>query len=280
MHPVADGVAAVVGYGLGYLAFVVREFEVHSSAVYVELFAEVFFAHRRAFEVPSGKSFAPRRGPVHDVFGRCLFPEGEIGGVALLALSVEFAGGGEQLIDVASGKPSVAVLAVEAWYVEIDGAFAFVGIAAVENFFDVFDLFDYVARGVRLYRWRQYVQGIHGLVVAVEVELHHFHRFELFEACFFCHFIFAVVGIVFKMAYVGYVAYIAHFVPEMPEITEEDVECYGRARVSEVSVAVDRRAAYIHSDALRMERSEYFFLTRQRVVDSEQRISHCRLVMP
>ena len=87
---------------LGNLAFVVRKFEVHSAAVDVKCLAEVFLAHHRAFEVPAGKAVAPGALPVHYVFGRGFFPEGEVGGVVLLGLSVKSACGSEELLDVSA----------------------------------------------------------------------------------------------------------------------------------------------------------------------------------
>ena len=37
VHPVAHRIVALRGYGLGYLTFVVWEYQVHSSSVYVEV---------------------------------------------------------------------------------------------------------------------------------------------------------------------------------------------------------------------------------------------------
>ncbi len=59
---------------LGYLALVVREYEVHAAAVYVEAVAEIFTAHGRTLQMPGGKTVAPGRRPSHDMFGRSLFP--------------------------------------------------------------------------------------------------------------------------------------------------------------------------------------------------------------
>ena len=102
VHPVVDAVVTVVGHALGYLTFVVWKFEIHAATVDVKWGSEIFLAHCRAFEVPSGETLAPRAGPVHDMLGRSLFPKGEIGREALLGLTVELAGGGEELIDVAA----------------------------------------------------------------------------------------------------------------------------------------------------------------------------------
>ena len=72
VHPVVDGLMTKGSTALRYLCLVVREDEVKSAAVDVESFAQVFGAHRRAFHVPSGEAFTPRRRPVHDML-RCGF---------------------------------------------------------------------------------------------------------------------------------------------------------------------------------------------------------------
>ncbi len=142
MHPVSYGGSAVAGGRLGYLAFVVGKFEIHAASVDVELRAEIFLAHGGAFEVPAGESFAPRRRPVHDVLGRGFFPQGEVGGIVLLGLSVELARGGEKLVDVAAREASVAEVAVEFGDVEVYRSFAYVSVAGIENLLYVFDLLD------------------------------------------------------------------------------------------------------------------------------------------
>ena len=60
MYPIMHPLCTAGGDVLGYFAFVVREHEVHSSAVDVKFFAKVFGAHYRALEVPPGETFSPR----------------------------------------------------------------------------------------------------------------------------------------------------------------------------------------------------------------------------
>ena len=102
VHPVVYHVVALRSHGLCDLAFVVREYQVHASSVDVEVRAQVFASHGRAFAVPAGETVAPGRRPAHDVFGLCLLPQGKVGGVVLLFLSVQFAGGVEHVVQVAA----------------------------------------------------------------------------------------------------------------------------------------------------------------------------------
>ena len=84
------------------------------------------------------------------MFGGCFLPQREVGRIAFFGLAVEFAGGGEEFVDVSSRKTAVTIVLVELGYIEIYGTFAHIGVAAVDNRFDVFNLLDYVARGMGL----------------------------------------------------------------------------------------------------------------------------------
>ena len=150
VHPVVHHVVALRGHGLRNLAFVVRENQVHAAAVYVEVRAQIFASHGGALAVPAGKSVAPRRRPAHDVFGLGFLPQGEVGGVVLLLLPVQFAGRVQHVFQVAPGQFSIVVVLVVFGHVEVDGALAFVGITIVQDFLHQRDLFDDVAAGLRL----------------------------------------------------------------------------------------------------------------------------------
>ena len=90
------------GLGLSDLALVVREDEVHTSAVDVEVLPEVLTSHGRALGMPAREAFAPRAGPAHDVLGLGLLPQGEVQWIALLVLPVEAAGVGEHILDTSA----------------------------------------------------------------------------------------------------------------------------------------------------------------------------------
>ena len=106
-------------------------------------------------------------------------------------------------------------------------------------------------------------------MVAVEVVLHDFHRLELFEPGLFGYFVFAGVGVVFQMSHVGDVADVTYFVAYVRQVAVEYVECYGRAGVAEMAVAVDGGSADVHAHSFGVQRFECFFLSCERVVDTE-----------
>ena len=59
VQPVFRQRLAVGRFGLGQLIFMMGEHEVHAAAVDIEGFAEVFLAHRRAFDMPAGPPLPP-----------------------------------------------------------------------------------------------------------------------------------------------------------------------------------------------------------------------------
>ena len=256
VHPVVNHRLPLRSYSLRYLALVVGEHEVHSSSMYVELCAEVFSAHRRAFTVPTRKTIAPRAGPAHNVLGLGFLPKGEVHLIMLFFSASQIATVVNDVVEITSRQHTVVILLVVLFYIEIDRAISLVGETIAHNLLYKFFLLDDVARGVRLNTGRQHVEYIHCSMVAVCIELRYFHRFELFELCFLSYFVVAVICIVFEMAYVCNVAHIAHFVAQVLEIAEQNIEGDGWTRMSQMGIAVNGGTAYIHTDTPFMDRFE------------------------
>ena len=59
VHPVFHHLVSLRCHGLCYLALMMWEYEVHASAVDIEVVAEIFPSHGRTLAVPSRKSVAP-----------------------------------------------------------------------------------------------------------------------------------------------------------------------------------------------------------------------------
>ena len=246
-----------------------REDEVHASAVYVEVVAEVFAPHGRALAVPSWESIAPLAGPPHDVFGLCFLPEGEVYLVVLLTYSIELARVVDDIVEVSSGEFSVVVFLIVFLDIEIDGAVGDVGEAIVEDLLDELLLLDDMPCGVWLDAGWQDVEGVHSLVVAVGVVLRHLHGLELLEACLLGYLVVALVGIMFEMAYIGDVADVAHLIAEMLEVAEKDIEGDSRTGMPQMGVAIDGGAADVHAHVGRVDGLEPLFLAVERVVDKK-----------
>ena len=271
VHPIVYSRVALGGAGLRNLALVVREEQVETSTVDVKLLTQVLLAHGRALKVPTWESFAPGRWPMHDVFGSCLLPKGEIASLALLALSVEFARGVNQLVDVAARKDAVVELLGILLHVEIDAAVRDVGKACIKNLLHIGNLLDDVARSVWLDAGWQHVQRLHGLVVAVHVVLHHFHRLLLLEASLLGNFVLTLVSIVLEVADVGDVAHVAYLVADVLEIAEKYVESNGGTCMTQVAVAIDGGTAHVHTYMIGDDRLE-------RLLDASQSVVNVKLL--
>src|SRR5688572_30425750 len=59
VHPVAHRRVTVCYSRLRDLALVVRKLQIHTAAMYIKGFSQVFTAHSRALDMPARKTFAP-----------------------------------------------------------------------------------------------------------------------------------------------------------------------------------------------------------------------------
>src|SRR3712207_1851667 len=132
MHPVMHHLVALTSHGLGYLALVMGEHQVHAATMYIEVLAQVFAPHGRAFAVPTGEAVAPVARPSHDMFGLGGLPEGEVGLVTLLVGSCQVAAVVDDVGKVTPREDAVPMVFIIFLDVEIYRAVALVGIAIVE----------------------------------------------------------------------------------------------------------------------------------------------------
>ncbi len=254
------------------LVFVVRELQVGTAAVDVELLAQILGAHGRALEVPAGEAHRPGRLPPHQVAGIGLDPQRKIGRVALLVLPLEVVAAlGDEILDLAARQLAIhAVVGNEFGRVEIDRAIDHVGIAAVEDGLDHVDLFDDVAGSARLDAGRQHVEHAHHLVEAQRVALHDLHGLHLLQARLLGDLVLAAhVDVALEMPHIGDVAHVAHLVADVLQVTKNDIEADEGAAVAQVHVAVHRRTAYIHAHLAGHQRFERLFLSRQTIVNDQ-----------
>ena len=247
----------------------VREHEVHTSTVDVEMIAKVLATHRRTFTVPTREAIAPRTWPAHDMLRLSFLPKGEIHLIALLVRSVECTRIIDDIIQVAPRKNAIVMVAVVLLHIEIHRALAFVGIAILQDFLHQLNLLDDVSRGMRFYTWRKHIQRIHCLMVAVRVILSHFHWFQLFESCLLSNLVLALIRIVFQVSHIGDVAHIAHLVTEVLKIAENDVEGDGRTRMTQVGIAINGWTTNVHAHERSMKRFEWLLGATQTIVNIE-----------
>ena len=74
VHPVVHHLIALGGYSLSDLALVMREDQVHATAMDIEMVAKILASHSRALAMPTGITLAPGTGPAHDMLRCSLFP--------------------------------------------------------------------------------------------------------------------------------------------------------------------------------------------------------------
>ena len=257
--------------GLRDLAFVVREHQVHAAAVDVETLAQIAGAHGRALHMPAGESLAPRRRPAHDMFGRRLLPQREVVRMALVALTVQLAGVGYDIVEIAARKPAVIVFPVVLLHVEVDRAVRLVGEPVGQNPLHELDLLDDMSRRIGFDRGRLDVQGLHRTVVTLRVVVGHLHRLQLFEPGLLGDLVLSLVGVVLQMSHVRDVAHVTHLVAAGLEVAEQQVERHGRTGMAQMRVAVDRGAADIHAHAAGSQRLELLLAAGERIVKYEFR---------
>src|SRR5690606_32266129 len=111
----------------------------------VEGWTEVLARHRRALDVPTGETFAPRAVPTQNVFGFSFLPQREIFGIALLAVHFDARPG---CLRLDAPVRQLAVLR-GARHVEIDVAVGNIGVSLADQFLDHLDLFGNVTAGAR-----------------------------------------------------------------------------------------------------------------------------------
>ncbi len=76
------------------------------------------------------------------------------------------------------------------------------------------------------------------------------------------------------MAYIGDVAHITHGVTQVTEIAEQHIESNCRTCMPEMAVAINRRAAHIHSHPSLMKGTEQFLAPRKGVIDAQIMLFH------
>src|SRR5690348_8462450 len=84
MHPIFhERSFTACGFGLRDFVLVMRKGQVLSAMVEIDLVAEPFSRHRRAFDMPARSTFSPGRVPIRLAW-LCRLPERKIEGILLL----------------------------------------------------------------------------------------------------------------------------------------------------------------------------------------------------
>src|SRR5438445_10660352 len=114
-------------FGLGDFAVVMRKDQVGAAAVHIDLLAEVFERHRRAFDVPAGAPVAPGAGPA-GFGGGARLPQDEIQWVLLARIVGIRATLRRQFHHLLAAQPAQPPIVRDAPHPEVDVAVALVGV--------------------------------------------------------------------------------------------------------------------------------------------------------
>ena len=133
VHPVLDHRFSLRSDRLCYLALVMRESQVQSTAMNVEVSAQVLTSHGGTLAVPPREALTPRRRPAHDVARLRLLPESEVQRIVLLVLPVQLARVGDHVLHIASAQDAVRVVSVVLEHVKVDAPLAHIGVARIKN---------------------------------------------------------------------------------------------------------------------------------------------------
>ena len=244
-------------FALGDLVFVVRELQVHAAGVDVDGLAQVGGGHRRALDVPARAAAAPGGLPAGEVFAGGL-PQHEVARVALVRRHVD-ARAGQHLVGVPARELAVAGEAADR---EQHVALGGIGVAGFHQLADHLQDLAHVRGRLRLDVRRGDTQRGHVLAVgggeaSGDVGDRHPGLAR---------------GGVDLVVDVGDVAGVAQRAVAAPQQVGQHPEHHRPARVADVHVVVDRRPAYVHGRAGRVDRLEGLGAAGQRVVEAQ---AHC-----
>lgn len=256
VHPVAREVAILSAFGLSDLVFVVREDEVASAAVDIEGGGEVFGAHARAFDMPSGATAPPGRIPSGFFLGRFALPEGEIAGGFFGFVDFD-ADAVEHFVEVSVGEFTVVFERSDS---EVDVSAGLVGISVVEEFLDELDDIGDMLRDAGFDVGLFDVDGGHVFVECVDHS-----RCEFFGGRAF--FLGAANNFIVD---IGVISDEAHVQSNFFKETTEDIEHDEGSRMTDVGKIVDGESADIDGNFSVDERFEVDFGAACRVVNFER----------
>ena len=270
VYPIVDVRRAESPLALGDFVLVVRKYVVHAAGVDVKPLAQVFVRHRRAFNVPTGKTLAPGAVPF-DVAARLGgFPKGKIAGIAFQRVGVG-ADAFQQVAAEIAGQFAVVGAAVD---IKVDVAAGRVGGAVVHQGADHGQHFGDVMRGPGELVGGQYVQP--GLVLpeTVGVELGDFgDGFALGQrgqdhlvAAGFHQFL-------AHMPHVGDVLDVIDRVAVNGQDAADPVGHQVGTQVADVGIAVHRRPAGVHRDAARRDGPDFVNGLGEGIVDTQHTAS-------
>ncbi len=271
MHPVAHGLLAAHAATLRDLVLVMGKDQIDGPGVNIELHAQVLRCHGRALDMPAWEADAPGTFPVHLARGVSTLPQGEVLRRAFAFARLQLhapARSGAQLLDGIAGQLAIER---EAAHIVVDVAVRDICQALLHQLLrHVLHLWNVIG-GLRAEMRRQDVQLRRILFVLPGVARDNLVGGTACRARLVLDLVLAaLLDIVLQMPHVGDVAHQEDIVAVVLQHAAQPVGGDKGAKIADMDILVDRRAARVDAHAWRVKRLEAFFLARQRVIQVDR----------
>ena len=266
MHPPVAPLVPQIAFGLGDLIGVMGECVVNAAAVDVQILAQVLHGDAAALNVPAGITHTPGGIPFQGLVFKLGFgkPEDKVVAVALVGVFLDtFAYADIQIVGV---EVIEHVVALQLRGVEIDVSAGKIGITGVHEPGNDFDVLVNTVGGRLHYVRPLDVELAAVLEEGVGIKLRNLHHALVLASGALEHLVFALVRIGGQVSYIRDVHDALDRVSDITQILLQHVFHDIGAEIADVGIVIDRRAAGVHLDDVRMVRDEQLFLPACRVV--------------
>ena len=253
------------------LVLVVREHQVIAAAMDIEMHAQQFLRHGRAFDVPAGTAPAPRAVPTGQITIRRL-PQDKIHRIFFVGCDL-YPRARDHIINRTPRKLTVVGIFA---YTKQRVSVLFIGKAIRDQLFDHRNHLGDVPGRTRLVVGAKCTQRIHILMIPA-YRLIRTARDQLFQRTLDTRRFALLCGFVDAVVHIGEIAHIGHVIRPVyvAQQTVEHIEHDDRARIAQMGAVIDRRAADIHPYVLRINRREILALAALGVVQSDRCHGEC-----
>ena len=249
VHPVVDVFTVVGAGGLGDFVFMVREHQIRTAAVNIEVVAKLLAVHRRALDMPARTARAPRRRPARLALFRH-FPQDEVHRVTLDVNHVD-ARPRLQLIEILTRQQTV--VRVRRHVEHHVAVICHVSMAFGDQLLG--DLND-LRNMVRCARLAVGTQNIQRVKIFVHFGNHAIDQRDKAFAVFISALNDFVVDI-------GDIAHVLQLIAEKTQIARHDVKGDEGTSMADMTEIVNGNTTHVHADFPGMDRFKFLFLARQ-----------------
>ncbi len=250
MHPVFRKFPVVGRFRLGDLILMMREDQVFTARVDINLISQIPFAHDRALDMPARTSFTPGRFPERLPFLLRL-PQHEIQRILLLLLAGHQQGtaAAAQIVQILVRE--FTILAKTPGLKIHRAVLPHIGMILVDQRLDHLDHAPDLLRRLRMRGGRLHVQGLHVLSALLDIALGDHGRIHPF-----------LIRLLDDLIiHIGKIGNIVDRISLMFHVTSGRVKNDHRPRIPDMNQVIHRRPAHIHADLPFHQGYEFLFLS-------------------